>query len=433
MSDYEEGPDTIRMWNKVFNTLTLDEVISVIYDDFPVRETNEVFMSKIEKKMTKLGITKKEVIKRIKEQLGRKNDTNVDNWVKKKMDRDSVLKTAFGLEITYDETDVYLKKCLYDGFYMRDVKDIIYRFFLKMRIEYNDEVSRKSNNLLYKDLEEMLENYKGLYFHNSNPNPDPILIKKIENNKFTKFLEDELKRIKTLKDLKDYLERNKSLFGSYRRKTHEIFMENYEQIENQLSSQENRNITRENEIILNGLCSKLENTIISIEEKEKIKRRIEDIKKGKIITEEEIRDEIVDNISNLEEDVINPRIRELITQNIPRREEFSQMLIKSVKKDGEIYKNIDRKLLILTWLSCNNGDITNFIKGEARDNFESHYKIINDDILTPCGMPLLDPRHPFDWIIFNALYASHLYNEEDYIDDSPKERLRKLFKRINRL
>ena len=71
--------------------------------------------------------------------------------------------------------------------------------------------------------------------------------------------------------------------------------------------------------------------------------------------------------------------------------------------------------------------------GEYADNqaaFAECINIINDDLLEPCGIPFLDPRNPFDWIIMNALYYAYYTVEDEDEKDDTVERISKVMEQL---
>jgi hypothetical protein len=71
-------------------------------------------------------------------------------------------------------------------------------------------------------------------------------------------------------------------------------------------------------------------------------------------------------------------------------------------KDGRI-PQIKRKHLIMIWLLANDYQM-----------FEGNVEIINS-ILRVCGMPMLDSKNPFDWIVLNSLKSRGVERMEDII------------------
>ena len=81
----------------------------------------------------------------------------------------------------------------------------------------------------------------------------------------------------------------------------------------------------------------------------------------------------------------------------------------------------DRKQLILIWMlyEAVDSDTSGLSEERVLKELRKNVIRINKDILEPCGMPRLDARNPFDWIILNAM--SHSCGSDDGMD--AKERL----------
>jgi hypothetical protein len=136
------------------------------------------------------------------------------------------------------------------------------------------------------------------------------------------------------------------------------------------------------------------------------------------ISSEELCNLIVMGIPDLRQMGSNKNILKKIAEKIPTRTTMSAIINKS-GKDGKI-EEVDRKLLILVWLLSGEGAILPYEKGEEKESYIEHLTIINRKLLEPYGMPSLDPRNPFDWIVMNSLHYAYLanLNEDDDIDDT---------------
>ena len=120
-------------------------------------------------------------------------------------------------------------------------------------------------------------------------------------------------------------------------------------------------------------------------------------------------------------------IRNYIIKNIPARQDLSDIINQRVYGNDEKIRGIDRKLLILIWLSSDDGNTDTFTNSlnilsdkknnntlinnyciKPEDALENHIITLNDTILLEYGFPPLDARNPFDWIIMNTLYYAHI-------------------------
>lgn len=94
-------------------------------------------------------------------------------------------------------------------------------------------------------------------------------------------------------------------------------------------------------------------------------------------------------------------VQKLIKNNWP-----STTRLKNIRQHRE---DVPRKLLLLLYVVTENllGDEYNEMDEEyitVEERLEDHWYGLNA-ILTDCGMPLLDPRAPFDWLVLYALAA----------------------------
>ena len=103
-------------------------------------------------------------------------------------------------------------------------------------------------------------------------------------------------------------------------------------------------------------------------------------------------------------------IRKKITEKVPARREAISEILNSVRNG--VKQKVDRKILILVYLLAFNDPIKIENKEKAEAAYYNAVKIINLKLLEPCGMPFLDHRHPFDWIVFNSLYCAYFSDVE---------------------
>ena len=131
--------------------------------------------------------------------------------------RDSAIKIAFSLEMDSEEAQEFLThNCWHDSFYMRDFKDIIYKFFLDQKLDYMSAVG-------------VIADFK--YLDHENPEakaPTP------RNIRITEHLINQYeKNVSTVAELGAFLKSNACSFGSFRRKAYEKFVNMYDMIKNQ--------------------------------------------------------------------------------------------------------------------------------------------------------------------------------------------------------
>jgi len=91
-------------------------------------------------------------------------------------------------------------------------------------------------------------------------------------------------------------------------------------------------------------------------------------------------------------------------EDAPHRPTLVDVYNKKEGKNGKI-KQITRKPLIIIWMMAN-----------EEKEFMPRVHLING-ILEECGMPKLDSKNPFDWIVLNALESDGIARMEDIIQN----------------
>jgi len=378
---------------KAYETFDMNGVKHYLEGDFPVRTFAEVLNDEITQKAQKENTTIENIKIKLKKRLGKENRQNVHNWLTpgkiKQITRKSAIEIAFALEMTCDETEIFLKRLFHDGFYLRDIKDLIYRYYLE-------------KGLPYEDAEKKIKDY--VYLDRANPNPGRNNI--VLDDEHTKHIEEEFESIK---DIDVFINQNEKSFGFYRRKAYEKFMEYYNQIKQDYDKEveidhiiaEKIDIERHKDISKEQTQDKEQ--VLSEKLCEFITFGIPEIRKGKKVN-------------------IGKYLRDLIAEHIPTRTAMSGIIHQ--------HTNVDRKLLILAYLASEDEDTWIYPKEKDMEAFMEHLRIINSKLLQPLGMATLDPRHPFDWIIMNILRYAYHKNSGDIIIEM--DNLVKLLKKRNR-
>ena len=342
--------------------LDVDKTREIIRQGFPIRTTAEE-LGKLIKNVSKATKLPVEVLeKRIKTAVGA---TSFRNWIdgRNTISRQSAIKICFALKLSSTEAARFITNgCWHDGFYMRDYKDLIYVFFLDSGLEY-------------KDAESLIDKHRTLDTQNPDiETPMPL------GGRITEILERQYKStVRTVEDLEAFLEKNSSLFGSFRRKANEKFTNMYGMLKN---------------------MSEMDAP-----------------------TDDEICRMVLMNIPSLKAfGGITNEILVKIAENTLPRSGLSAIINKTAdSKTGKI-PEVGRKHLILIWLLLYGGR-PDFEDSYGPDvAFEESVDIINYDMLEPCGMPTLDPRNPFDWLVINALFYCHLAQDDE--DADAVERIR---------
>ena len=353
----------------VKNLVDADEITRFIHEDFPIRTIKEELEKVIENKAKELELTHDQIMKILRKKCG---EVNVKNWLSgkaKALTKDSALKIAFALKMSYNEASWFLmQSCWLDGLYLRDYKDIIYRFCIE-------------NKMDYEQAETFIKEHS--YLDNiPNPNVKPSFGYGMA---VTMALDNEAKKIiKDKDDLEVFLRKNREYFGTFRRKAYEKFTEllNYVKYDYAKAKDSSKDIPTDEEI-----CNLITMGIPSLQGKKA---------------------------------VINDVIKKIADEALPRTTLSEivgkQEVYRGGNNTGKITE-VKRKHLILMWLYVNAGtpDFYDSDYSDKETAFNECIMDINDHLLDPCGMPLIDPRNPFDWIVMKAIHYAYFSsdNEDD--------------------
>ena len=189
-----------------------------------------------------------------------------------------------------------------------------------------------------------------------------------KNTNTTNNLANDIHNKRTEEELIEYLLQNKELFGTFNRNAYEQFMAIYSHI-------------------------KTSDTKLS-----------------------DITNDILMGIPSSNKSGITNKILEKITKDTLTDTMLSDIVSRRVQ--------VKRKILILIWVLCYGCG-----KYGSNENFNDQIKKIDYGVLTACGMPTLDPRNPFDWLIINSIYYANTVDEANNKDtiERIKEVMDKLF------
>lgn len=342
----------------------IDETKKIIKKGFPIRTTAGELRKLLRSISESTNTPQENLEKTLKDAVGAQNFSNW--WTGKvSISRQSAIKIAFALKLDAIAAQNFIvKSCWHEGFYIRDYKDLIYLFFL-------------DNKLPYDDAQTMIQRHAALDIQN----PDVETSMPPGSGRITEMLERQYaKNVRTVDDLAVFLEKNSVRFGSFRRKAYEKFTKMYEMLKN----------TNESDAP----------------------------------TDDEICKMVLMNIPSLKMyGGITNEILVKIAENTLPRSGLSEIINKTVDKKTDKISQVNRKHLILIWLLIYGGRPDFASTEEAETTFEECIEIINLDLLEPCGLPMLDPRNPFDWLVINALYYCHFAKDEDDADAVERIRL----------
>ena len=380
-----------------FQTFDLDEAVRYLNEDFQIRRVDEVLSwairIKAEERATARGVATadiKTVEAELKKNLGQDNEENLKNWTTprktKSIDRESAIKIAFALRMSHSQTDDLLKKFWHDGLYLRDLRDVLYRHGLENGWTYNETIK------IIDDFAELDHN-----------NPE------VDNNMeaadgLTKYLDIQSSSAGTKEELEAFIRQNKEFFGSFRRKAYVRFKELYDELKGE------KDFNAGIDYAINKEAG---------ETKPYARKKV---------STKQLCSEIVKGIPEMKKKGTNKALCQLIAEHIPTRTAMSE-IINKYERNGNTAQ-VDRKLLMLAWLACEDGKILDFNMGQEDEAFEDHIGMVND-LLDFCSMPMLDARHSFDWILMNTLSCVYRSNMGD--DADIEERLQSFINRLKNM
>jgi hypothetical protein len=370
--------------DRAHSALDLSDATKFLKEEFAVRSVREIIEDEITKKARESEASYEAVLKDMQIALGK----SLVKWLEaKSLPRDSVIKLAYALQMTPYDADLLLNRFMWDGFYMRSAKDMIYWHGLDRRWTYQET----------KGMADAFDN-----LDTPNPNPESDDIEK--NKNLTKYLLDKYEDSATTKEqLEDFIKDNSQYFGTFKRKAHKRFTELCDEIRKW-----------ENFLLQEDTCSS---------DKEAYARNT--------ISLTDLCEIIAMGIPHLRKAEGNHSMLSKIYAKVPSTHTtISQILNKTGK--GDAIEEVDRKLLMLAWfLGSEDGILAPFEKGEEEAKFHEYIHKINYGLLQPYGMPMLDPRHPFDWIVMNSLRVAYLSEaDKDGDIDDVVDRMRKLIEAL---
>jgi len=434
--DYNAGNET--QWAMMMTGKAMDETeaLSFLSEDFPVRSLEEVLREAVG--YSKCGewieVTPEEARAVLIEKMGRQLEQKINSWLppteegrnKKRVGNikiDSAMQIAFALKFDLSEAEELLRRCWLDSLYLRDVRDIIYKCGLDCGFSYNI-------------IEDLINEFSYL----NKPNPNPELDDDYEDDSLTRVVVMDLEEsgINSPDDLRMFIKKNEKLFGSYRRRVYLKLMELYSQIKDSIEDWSSAADIAERDA-KDGLLAE--------------GSEIEDSNSGvrKTIAQDDLLKMFSTGISDLKVKIkssgpgsgLSAVIRKLVVENIPGHAEWSGIINQRADKDTGAIRGVDRKLLILIWLSSYDGSLDGDpyadedegfmgFAGQTDTNpeqaFANHIEALNG-ILYEYGYPFLDPRHPFDWVVMNTLHYAHILRKGEDSTDIPI-RMENLFKQL---
>jgi hypothetical protein len=365
---------TFQSQKKAFELTDVGEAVQWVRNDFQIRQIDDVIREAVKKKAESLGITEEEMEKRLRFHLSPDSRIMLDGLINGEIaaiTRDFALVIAFGLSLTSAETEGFLYRCWQEGFYMRDIKDIVYRHGL-------------DKGWTYEETRQLIEEMEPFIASNDSPQPDAT----VPQGNFTEYLAKQYaENVGTKEELVEFIKENAPYFGTFKRKAYERFKEYYDELKSLLDWQAQIDY--------------------KLDKKDDDKRDERNIR----VPMAEVCNMIVQSLRDIPADgALGANIRQLITANLPGRAAMSE-IINKYERNGRVTQ-VDRKLLLLAYLASGAGDKKEHNEDKKDEALMEHILEINDELLVPLGMATLDALHPFDWILMNALCCVYYMNED---------------------
>ena len=410
--NYEPGELTSDAM-KAVKALSLEDALKPFNDGFPIRTIDEVICEAVgyslRKEWCKVTPTEAEAV--LQEKMG---DDFLNYWITpnntRRLNRKSAMRIALALEINVPVAEFFLKRCWLDGFYMRDVSDVIYVYALK-------------NGWSYQEAERWILEYTCLDTANDIPDVDDY---EIQGEVLTVWLDNQLNEVHSEPEaLKVFIQKNRSLFGTFRRRLYNRFKGYYNEIKGVTEDVYNNDFEKKYVFTPDEYGIDIDYDPDYDEEGNQI------TDDRSFATMKDVMDVIGAGIYELKESDFASVVLGRMTEKFPLQKEMYAIINKQQRdairatkdketKDGnikpgrkpdgrKIIRQASKDLFILAWLASEDGkDINRYAKDteEVGVAYENHILALNG-VLEDLGMPRLDHRHPLDWVVLNALFCAH--------------------------
>lgn len=257
--------------------------------------------------------------------------------------REDVFQIAFALELTETQTSYLLGMCSDFGIHYRDGRELVYAWFLRMGMTYAE--ARK-------------------FYETLPPVPEAEPVPLGTRSHITREIHADFLRVHSKEDLRNWYIENLDSFGRLHLRAHYYFNKYLDQLIHPAPAWGN---TYEPDYSMEAVMQKY----LSL------------------------------NMPSGKDRSSYTVVQKLIKQNWPNTTALKN--IRNRKKD------VPRKLLLLLYVITENimDDGYSELDEEyitLEEKVEDHWWSLNA-LLTDCGMPLLDPRNPTDWLVLYAISA----------------------------
>jgi len=345
------GNLTYIQQQRALEEYSLENALTFVREDINLRNSGD--------ELKKIILDKAVDLKALKRQFG---EANISNWLRgKSISREKAIELCLSLGLDEFEAETFLQKsCGHDWFHLRNYKDIIFYFCLLKNLPHEKAMA-------------LIDNYS--YLDSVNPShPEDVAALSP-----TFVFKQEILDYETEEELRTFLNKNKDMFGSFNNTAYNYFKQLFDKV---WENETKYNINERKRVQYDGEeLEKYDSDYVGFKEVcEMMRIGIPyKLKKSELTQTQQILYEDAPNYSILY-DVYNKR----------------------ADRNGKI-KQITRKPLIIIWMMAN-----------EEKEFITRVKLING-ILEECGMPKLDSRNPFDWIVLNALESDGIVRMEEII------------------
>lgn len=332
---------------------SIEEAQKFLKDDFISRNRGEILARYIDKKRLSA-----DELRKLKSFVGEKN---LYNWLHNKpISRKNVMKLCFALKMNIEESEHMLTDVCFDNtFHLRDYNDIIYYYFLSHIEDYGNISGIDLYDKVYALICKYDEKLKDIN----------IVEQTNEEQSNTQFCKTKLLQISSEDDLIEWLNSKeiKSYIGSFNATAFMYFK---------------------------GYINKWQELFDEVIDEDIAKADGRAFKSAEAIYAEAIKP-IFGQVLESKIDKKSNELIKIIKQNIPAMGTFRHVCNQT--KINDSYIEVSRPMLLTVMLM----HYENMLSNEDYYFEESILQINN--VLIECGMPILDPRNPFDWLIMNSI------------------------------
>ena len=304
-----------------------------------------------------------------REQTARK----VRNWMKGKnqpSNREELFRICFALNFDQEQSERIFLASEESGIHYRNPRELIYVFCLKKGYDYPKareiikELGQAETPCSTLEYQDMIRRTRG----------------RDSSDCMTVSIKNEFRQVETVEELKSFIGRNREAFGLHHNTAYHKFrlMLNY---------------------LLEGETAHDSYEYVPREKRYSIER----------VTEEYLRLGIPYQKKNGN----YTKVQRMIKRHWPSPKMVQEMYSRR--------RDVNRKTLLLLYLA------TEGMGADAAEKsfVQEHCRRMNM-MMSSCGMPLLDLRHPFDYLVIQSLY---LENDDDFMSWKMERLLRKIFRK----